>query len=123
MLIIQSIKLSTQVSADKITLTKDVIENISSSLEKLGVYLAGFHQMCDYDAMISSIGNALDEFSNEIINAGCNEEYVRLYKRWGEFGWSFNASINEKFFLFRPNSLSDADSLMKDYCKTEEIKK
>ena len=79
-----SIKLSTKVSSDeRILSTKDAIQNISFALEKLGVYLASIHQLYDYDAMTSSISNALDEFSNALINVGCNKGYVDAYKKWG----------------------------------------
>lgn len=39
----------------------------------------------------------------------------------GGFGWSFNTSINKKFFLTAPNSLQSADTLMQEYCNDEEI--
>lgn len=119
-----SIKLSTKVSSDeRILSTKDAIKNISFALEKLGVYLASMHQLYDYDAMTSSISNALDEFSNALINVGCNKEYVVAYKKWGNFGWSFNANISKKFFLTAPNSLEEADSIMHEYCNSETITK
>lgn len=98
-----SIKLSTKVSSDeRILSTKDAIKNISFALEKFGVYLASIHQVYDYDAMTSSISNALDEFNNVLINVGCDEGYVDAYKRWGDFGWSFNTNISKKFFSHCP---------------------
>ena len=118
------IKLSTKVGSDEGTLsTKDAVKNISFAIEKLGVYLASIHKLYDYDAMTSSISNALDEFSNALINAGCNKGYVDAYKKWGDFGWSFNANVSKKFFLTVPNSLEEADSIMYKYCKMEEITK
>lgn len=79
-----SIILSTKVgSDDRIVSTKEAIENISFAIEKLGVYLANIHQLYDYDAMIFSISNALDEFSNALINIGYNKGYVDAYKKWG----------------------------------------
>lgn len=119
-----AIKLSTKVSSgDKTLSTKDAINNIYFAIEKLGVYLASMHQLYDYDAMTASISNALDEFSNALINVGCNKEHVAAYKKWGNFGWSFNVNISKKFFLTAPNSLEDADSIMHKYCKMEEITK
>lgn len=120
----ETIKLSTQVDSDEKTFSvKDAVENMDSTMKQVGVYLASLYQLYDYDAMIASISNSLDELSNVLINAGCNEDYVVAHKQWGEFGWSFNANISKKFFLTIPNSLQEADSLMKEYCKIEEIAK
>ena len=119
-----SIILSTKVGPDdRIVSTKEAIENISFAVEKLGVYLASIHQLYDYDAMISSISNTLDDFSTALINAGCNKQYVAAYKKWGNFGWSFNVNIDKKFFLTAPNSLKEADSIMREYCNSETITK
>lgn len=120
----ETIKLSTQVDpGEKAFSIKDAVESMGSAMKQMGVYLASLYQLYDYDAMIASISNSLDELSNALINVGCNEDYVVAYKKWGEFGWSFNANISKKFFLTIPNSLQEADSLMKEYCKTEEITK
>ena len=120
----EAIKLSTKVSSSEKTLsTKDAINNIYFAIEKLVVCLSSMYQLYDYDAMTASIGNALDEFSNALINVGCKKEYVAAYKKWGNFGWSFNANISKKFFLTAPNSLEEADSIMHEYCNSETITK
>lgn len=122
--IMGTFKLPTQVNSDKRMLTKkDAIECISSAVETLGIYLASLHKLYDYEAILLSTSNALDELSSALINAGCNEEYIETYKKWGEFGWSFNASISKNFFITAPSSLKEADSIMNKYCDVEEITK
>lgn len=119
-----TIKLSTQlVSNDKIIPTKDSIENIALALSKIGIYIASLHQLYDYDSIVSSISKALDELSSVLINAGCNGDYIKAYKTWAKFGWSFNASVSIKFFLTAPDSLQEADCLMQKYCNSEEVTK
>ena len=114
-------KLSTHISSNNSFSVKDYIKSISYSLEVFGTYLTSLHGTYDYNTIISSISNAVDELGNAVINAGCNEDYVKAYKKWGRFGWSFNVSINKKFFLSAPDSLQEADTLMQQYCNDEEI--
>jgi len=119
-----TIKLSTQVNSDGRILTKkDAIESISSAMESLGVYLTSWHSLYGYKAVLSSTINALDELSSALINSGCKEEYVEAYKKWGKFGWSFNANISKNFFVTAPNSLKEAEYIMNEYCNIETITK
>ena len=119
----KNLKLPTESCLNKTFSKKDAIKNISYSMEILGRQLEGLQIIYEYESIISSISKTLDELSDNIINAGCSEDYVEAYKQWGDFGWSFNASINKKFFLNAPNSLQEADALMQEYCKSEEISK
>ncbi|PWM69630.1 MAG: hypothetical protein DBX61_01415 [Clostridiales bacterium] len=117
-----TIKLSTKVSSsDKGISIKDAIENMFSAMKKYAENFASSQQIYDYDSIISAIGYSIDEIGSVLINAGCNEEYVKAYKEWGNFGWSFNANINNKFFLTAPKSSQEADSIMLKYANVESI--
>lgn len=61
-------KLSTHISSNNLFSLEDCIKTISCSLEVLGTYLASLHGTYDYDTIISSISNAVDDLSNAVIN-------------------------------------------------------
>ncbi len=116
-------KLSTQTSSNNYNSKENIIKNISCSLKTLGIYLESYSTINEKNNIISAMGSAVDELTSALINEGCNEEYVMSYKQWGEYGWSFNASMRKTFFLTVPNSLQEADTIMDKYCGIDEVSK
>lgn len=84
--------------------------------------LAETYLVCNFDEIITAIGQSLDAFSDVLINAGCKPEHLSSYKEWGDYGWAISPQVDKKIFITPPTSLQDADETMRRFCNIKNIK-
>lgn len=112
-----------KLSSDDILLTIEKVNNAIINLTRFGEKIVE-----GYIAFDNWWQNAYPKIYEAIINADTPEhsaekkkELICCYKKWGEYGWTFNGQTKMTTLSSLPLSLEDADQQMSHYCTKDGV--